>query len=182
MKTKFLTLATVATLLFVSCDDDDPQIVNEEEVITTVELTFTNTMDANDVVVLTSQDLDGDGPNAPTVSVSGPFTAGNTYAGMVEFLNELETPAEDITEEVEEEGEEHEVFYVASNANLSVTKTDVDAAGNPLGVLTTLTAAAAGMTDLTVVLRHEPMKPNNGSLADAGGETDVEVQFSVTVQ
>lgn len=178
LKVAFLAVATV----FISCDDDDPQAINEEEVITTVEYVLVNNADDNDEVTLLSVDNDGEGPNMPVVTVSGPLTAGATYTGDIEFLNELETPVEDITEEVEEEADEHEVFYVVNTADISIAKTDTDDDGNPLGLETTVTAGAAGSGTLTIVLRHEPNKPNDGSLTDAGGETDVEVTFNVMVQ
>lgn len=184
MKTTIKTLAILATAaVFISCEDDDtPEIVNEEEVITTVEVELTNTTDANNVVTFTSVDNDGEGPNPPVNTVVGTLMANATYNGTVEFLNELESPVEDITEEVEEEGDEHEVFYTTSISDLSVTKDDVDANGNPLGLMTTFQTGAATTGTMTVVLRHEPMKPNDGSLTNAGGETDVEVTFDVTVQ
>ncbi|WP_438961852.1 type 1 periplasmic binding fold superfamily protein [Nonlabens sp.] len=184
MKTTIKTLAILATAaVFISCDDDDPVQVNEEEVITTVELELTNTADTGNVVTFLSVDNDGDGPNEPVNTVNGTFMANATYSGTVKFLNELETPAENITEEVEEEGDEHEVFYVTSITDLSVSKDDNDLNGNPLGLMTTFQTGNTGSGALTIVLRHEPMKPNNGTLANAGGETDVEVTFeNVTVQ
>lgn len=183
MKNNLFKVAFLATAaVFISCEDDDPVSINEEEVITTVEYELVNNADANDIVTLLSTDNDGDGPNLPVVTVSGPFTAGAVYSGDVEFLNETETPAEDITEEVEEEGDEHEVFYIVNAADISIAKTDTDDDGNPLGLVTTLTAGTAGAGTLTIVLRHEPNKPNNGTLTDAGGETDVQVEFDVTVQ
>jgi hypothetical protein len=48
----------------------------------------------NQTVTLTSRDLDGDGPNAPVVTVSGDF---NTIYRIGYFLNESITPADDIT-------------------------------------------------------------------------------------
>lgn len=177
LKVAFLAAATV----FISCEDDDIESINEEEVITTVEYVLVNNADDNDEVTFLATDIDGDGSGF-SVSVSGPLTAGATYTGDIEFLNELESPVEDITEEVEEEADEHEVFYVVNTADISITKTDTDDDGNPLGLETTVTAGAAGSGTLTIVLRHEPNKPNDGSLTDAGGETDVEVTFNVTVQ
>jgi hypothetical protein len=51
----------------------------------------------NQTVTLTSRDLDGDGPNAPVVTVSGDLLVNTTYTGSVSFLNESITPADDIT-------------------------------------------------------------------------------------
>ncbi|MGJ8685465.1 MAG: type 1 periplasmic binding fold superfamily protein [Nonlabens sp.] len=184
MKTTIKTLAILSTLsFFASCSDDDaPQVINEEEVITTVEYTLTNTADATNVVVYKSVDADGDGPNPPIVTTTGVLMANSSYMGSVQFLNEAESPAENITEEVEGESDEHEVFYIASIPDVMIAKDDVDVNGNPLGVMTTFQTGAVSTGNLTVVLRHEPMKPNDGSLSNAGGETDVQVVFDLTIQ
>ncbi|MBF4984188.1 type 1 periplasmic binding fold superfamily protein, partial [Nonlabens mediterrranea] len=63
-----------------------------------------------------------------------------------------------------------------------IAKVDTDANGNPLGLDTTFTTGAAGTGTLTIVLRHEPLKPNDGTLLNAGGETDVQVEFDLDVQ
>ncbi|WP_336375852.1 type 1 periplasmic binding fold superfamily protein [Aureisphaera galaxeae] len=133
-------------------------------------------------VVMQTRDADGDGPNPPVVTVVGDLTAGTTYDGAAVFLNETETPAENITTEIAEEDEEHQIFYVAG-AGLDVTTaySDQDADGNPVGLAFTLTANTAGAGTLTVILRHEPTKPNDGTPSDAGGETDIAETFDVTI-
>lgn len=182
MKTTMKTLAILSVMaFFTSCDDDDaPQVINEEEVITTVELTLTNTTDPTNEVTYRFVDLDA--PNPPVTTITGNLMANANYMGSVRFLNETENPAENITIEVIEEGAEHEVFYLSSIPDVNITRTDVDVNGNPLGVMSTLQTGAAATGTLTVVLRHEPMKPNDGTLSNAGGETDVEVSFDITVQ
>ena len=121
--------------LYFSCDDDNdtPEPINEEEVITTMIVTLVNHQNGSDVVTMQTQDLDGDGPNAPVLTVSGPLTAGTSYAGSVQFLNEMEDPAEDITEEVQEEDDEHQVFFSASGVVMEFVYMDFDGDGNPLG-------------------------------------------------
>lgn len=179
---KYLTLLTLS-LFVISCgsdDNDPPEPVNEEEVITTVIVTL---VDGSDTVILTSRDLDGDGPNAPVLTVSGNLQNGSTYNGTVQFLNETESPAENITEEVIEEADEHQVFYIAGGGlDITTDYQDMDSQGNPLGVAISLTANDISTGTLNVTLRHEPTKPNNGTLADAGGETDVSVTFDVTIE
>lgn len=184
MKNLMKPLSLVAFALFLtSCDDDDaPVAINQEEVITTVEYRLENTADAGNVVVYESVDDDGDGPNAPNITIVGNLRANATYTGTIRFLNATVSPPENITEEVIQEAAEHEVFYTSSLSTLSVTKDDVDANNNPLGVETTLTTGAAGTGNLTITLRHEPTKPNDNTLSGAGGETDVEVTFTVDVQ
>jgi hypothetical protein len=183
MKKSIQALSLVAVLFMTSCTDDDAvTIINEEELITTVELELTNTADATNVVLFKSVDIDGEGPDDPVITVTGTVNASSTYLGEVRFLNESIAPSEDITEEVIEESNDHEVFYTTSITGLTITKTDVDANGNPLGVLSSFQTGAIGTGILTVVLRHEPIKPNDNTLIGAGGETDAEVSFTFEVE
>lgn len=179
---KLIALLVIPVLFSTSCSNDD-EVVNEEEVITTVTTTLTG---GGQVITLTSRDLDGDGPNAPVVTVSGNLVAGTTYTGSTTFLNELESPAEDITIEVEEEGADHQVFYQLPSSIGTVTYTDTDANGRPIGLNFTLVAGTSGsIGTLTVTLRHLPNKTasgvSGGDITNAGGNTDAAVNFSVAV-
>jgi hypothetical protein len=182
-KVKFLATAIFATLLFVSCssDDDTPVEVNEEEVITTLTVTLAPN-GGGTAIILQTRDLDGDGPNAPVVTVSGNLATGVTYNGAIVLLNETVNPPENITVEVEEEAGEHQFFYtLGGGLDVTTAYSNFDTDGNPLGTQFTLTAGAASSGTLTFTLRHEPTKPNTG-LGDAGGETDIAATFNVTVQ
>ncbi|MDJ0644426.1 MAG: type 1 periplasmic binding fold superfamily protein [Flavobacteriaceae bacterium] len=179
---KLLSLIFLAFVVFTACSDDDtPDPVNEEEVITTLTVTL-DPVGGGTSIELKSQDLDGDGPNDPVVTVSGPLANGVTYNGSIKLLNETESPAEDITLEVEAEDDEHQFFYtIGGGLDVTTTYTNFDGNSNPLGTEFDLTAGAASSGTLTFTLRHEPTKPNTG-LGDAGGETDIAVTFDVTVQ
>ena len=179
---KLIALLVIPAIFSTSCSNDDAP-VNEEEVITTVRTTLTG---GGQVITLTSRDLDGDGPNAPVVTVSGNLVAGTTYTGSTTFLNELENPAEDITVEVEEEVADHQVFYQLPSSIGTVTYTDTDANGKPIGLNFTLVAGTSGSTGtLTVTLKHLPNKTATGvaagDITNAGGNTDAAVTFSVAV-
>ena len=187
-KINLLLVIGMLSILFVtSCKKDEPEdpiIPNEEEVITT--LNFTLTPDGGGTpVVLTFQDLDGDGGNPPTIT-EGTLDTNATYTGVLELLNELESPAEDITEEVQEEGEEHQFFFQTSLSGMDIVYDDMDANGNPIGLATILTTNAANAGTITVTLRHEPNKDafgvSTGDITNAGGETDIEVTFNVDIQ
>ena len=180
---KFLKYALLAsTLIFASCSDDDdntPDPVNEEEVITTLTVTLDS---GSDTVVMQYQDLDGDGPDAATVTVSGSLNANTVYDGSIVLLNETEMPSENITLEVEEEDDEHQFFYtVGSGLDVATEYANFDGDGNPLGTMFVLNVGSASSGGLTFTLRHEPNKPNTG-LENAGGSTDIEVTFDVTVE
>lgn len=184
---KFLLLLPFfATGAFLTgCDNDDPDPVNEEELITTVTFTLTP-QGGGDPVVFQFKDPDGIGGAAPTVSVDT-LAPGTAYAGTLTLLNESVTPAEDIGDEVEEEGEAHQFFFqVSAGLELTVTYNDQDAGGNPIGLKTNWTTGAAGTGTLKVILRHEPDKNAagvaDGDITQAGGETDVEVEWPVVIQ
>ncbi|PWL39017.1 type 1 periplasmic binding fold superfamily protein [Flagellimonas aquimarina] len=197
MKTiKFLSIFALLGVAFVSCSDDDenPDPVNEEETITTMTATLVP-QGGGTTVTLQSQDLDGDGPNPPMVSVSGDLSENTVYNGTVVLLNETETPAEIINEEIEGEAAEHQFFFVPnSSLNATVTYADdesdyvSDETGenftttNPVGIVFTLTTTDASTGTLAITLRHEPKKPNDGTLADAGGETDITQAFNLIIQ
>jgi predicted RNA binding protein with dsRBD fold (UPF0201 family) len=183
---KLISIA-LFTLLFVACSSDDdaaPEPVNEEEVITTVIATFTSESGAQ--VILTSRDLDGEGPNGPETTISGAFSSSTSYTGAVEFRNELEDPYEDITVEVLEEALEHQVFYNYTSDLGMISYSDEDADGNPIGLNVSYETSSSASGTITITLRHEPNKSgagvNEGDITNAGGETDVAVSFDVEVQ
>lgn len=185
----FIYPILVLSIIFTGCSDDDPipTPVNEEELITTMTITLSPDGGGTDIVLKTV-DMDGDGGNAPVVTTTGGnLSAGTTYNGSIELLNASETPAENITEEVQEEAEEHQFFYtIGSGLDVTTTYEDEDGDGNPIGVEFTLVANTVSAGDLTFTLRHEPNKSAagvaDGDITNAGGETDITETFSVTVE
>lgn len=185
MQKNILTMMVllIGTFYFSSCVND-PQIPNEEEVITTLKYTLTPT-NSGTPVVLTFQDLDGDGGTAPTIS-SGTLDSNTTYTGSLELLNEIEQPAEDITSEIQNEAEEHQFFFQSTVDGLTIAYDDQDTNNQPIGLASTVTTTNTGTGTLTIILRHEPNKTAQGvaqgDITEAGGETDIEVTFEVNVQ
>lgn len=183
---KTIVLCMFSSLMFMACSDDDnddiPEVVNEEEIITTMTVTLDPEGDGPNVVLKTF-DADGDGPNEPIITVSGVLSSATLYSGSIVLLNETINPAANITEEVMEESDEHQFFYIASaDLDLTTAYVDTDSNGDPLGTEFTLQTGFASEGTLTFTLRHEPKKPNDTTLADAGGETDAEATFDVVVE
>jgi len=188
---KFLSVLFLSALAFTSCssDDDNPEAVNEEELITTVTVVYTSA-DGSDVVTLEYQDLDGDGPAEATISEPGVFAQNTTYYGDVTFLNESESPVEDITEEVLEEGDEHQLFYQVTGTLNAITYDDglvnYDSNGFPIGLQSVFTTTDAASGTITIVLRHQPNKGEtgvaDGDITNAAGSTDASVSFDAIVQ
>jgi hypothetical protein len=167
------------TLLFTGCKDDDvikPDDDNVEELITTVELSFTE--DGN-TTVFRFADPDGDGGNAPTETDTVKLRANTSYKLAVRFLDESDaSDVEDITEEVQEEADEHLVCY-SVHGGTTVTITDKDGNNLDLGLAADVTTTDAAAGTFTISLKHQP-EVKNGS-CDVG-ETDVEVRFALEVE
>ena len=184
-KNLFFLAAITAALLPAGCDNDDPDPINEEELITTVILTFTPT-GGGDPAVFSFKDLDGVGGAAP-VTVSDTLAAATAYTAGISLLNESVSPAGNIGDEVNEEGDAHQFFYqVSAGLDLVFSYGDQDVNGKPVGLKTTWTSGAAGSGTLTLILRHEPEKDAagvaDGDITNAAGETDVEVQWPVVIE
>ena len=179
---------------FAACGDDGATCTNcDQELITTVTLTLTPQGGAP--IVAEVDDPDGDGGDPPTID-SIALVAGTTYAVTVGFQNRLETPPEEITDEVRDEAVDHQVFFTgaAIGAGVAHAYTDSDDNGLPIGLANTFVVTPGTAGDLVVTLRHMP--PLNGTAvktADAaskvaaggfsaiGGETDAQVTFPVAI-
>lgn len=186
------TIACVISFatLFISCsNENDATPVNEEELITTITAVFTPE-GGGSAVTLNSRDLDGDGPNAPEITISGPFAQNTTYNGVVAFTNESVSPVEDITAEIVAEAEDHQIFYQTTgslpNFIYSTTAENVDANGKPIGLQTVFTTTTAATGVLKISLIHLPNKTAAGVAAgdptNAGGNTDATEEFTVRVE
>jgi hypothetical protein len=168
-----VTLALTAT----ACGNPGGDTGNEGEVITTITLTFSKPGSPDKIVEW--DDPDGDGGIAPMIGVVD-LTVG-TYTLAVGFENRLESPPEIITDEVRDEGDDHQVFFTA-DALLAITTTDQDSHGQPIG-LTSTVVATEGLGMLTVTLRHMP--PLNGTRVKDGttmaGMVDATATFNASV-
>jgi hypothetical protein len=184
-----LVFALAASSL-VSCKKDEDETPapstppNEEEVITTLLLTFTDTENAANTYELRFTDADGDGGNDPVLT-GDTLPAGRAYNLALRVLDESGSTPEEITEEIDAEAEEHQFFFQTAGIDLQVAYADTDANGRPVGLLNTAITGAAGSGTLTVTLRHEPNKAapgvSDGDITNAGGETDIEVAFPVVI-
>jgi hypothetical protein len=176
----FLVAGTIGT----SCKKDKVE-ENEEEVITTMKLTF---VPVGGGATLTYQfdDPDGPGGTAPTKDeiVLAPS---KTYAVTVQLLNKTVNPAEDITLEVDEEAEAHRFYYLPqAGSNITIAGFDNDANGVPVGISSVWTTGAAATGKVKVTLRHYPATPPNKASNDPvdspKSSTDIEVEFNTKIQ
>jgi len=184
----YLILAIMISAGLAGCSDEpeDPIIENESELITTVIYELISDSKA-DTLQLTFRDVDGDGGMAPEITADT-LKANTNYTGLIKLLDESGEDTEDITVEVSAEGEEHQLFYAAQpdSVTISYNSANVDGNGNPVGISTQLSTRGAFQGSLTITLRHEPDKfadgVADGEIENAGGETDIEVEFPLVVE
>jgi hypothetical protein len=199
------TLLTAPLLLAIACSDvenpGDDVDGHDHGLVTTLELSFAPDAGGEALVFSWSDpENDGDPVVDPIVLPEG------EYALSIALWNELEDPADDVTAEVEAEGEEHQLFLTGSGvqseatgdnpaALLDVAYGDEDAGGLPLGLEHSVATLATGDRELLVTLRHLPAEDGSptktaGLAADVAtdgfgaipGDTDVQVRFDLTVE
>ncbi len=181
--TKLSIIAFMALSIAVSsCKKDKKELpkVDENELITTIKLKFTNDKDANDVQFFTWKDIDGKGGKDPVID-DIKLIANTTYKMEVnKVLNETSTPVEDITEEIVEENYEHLLVYKPSPTNLlSVLITDEDKNKFPVGLMANIGTGNARNGTLQIILRHQPGVKDG---TEAPGNTDFDITYKVTIQ
>ena len=165
---------------FSNCKKTDPAPADENELITTVKLKFT---DGTTVQTFQWQDLDGDGGKAPTIQ-NVALKINKTYKLDIELLDESKTPLVDQTKEIVEKKDEHLFVFTPTPSNLlTYTYGDKDTKNFPIGLTGSMRTTVAGTGTLRVVLRHQP--PVNGMAQKNGtatpGSSDVDITFNVAV-
>jgi hypothetical protein len=197
-------LASLCSLVAACGDDGGSECSGSnclEEAITTVTVTLTPSGGAP--IVAEFDDPDGDGGDPPMID-SIALTAGTTYTVGVAFQNRLETPPEEITDEVRDEAADHQIFFTGSAVNgpatnnpsaaITHTYSDDDENGLPIGLENQFVVGSGPAGDLIVTLRHmppfngQPVKTAEtaamvkaGGFAAIGGENDAQVTFPVAI-
>lgn len=194
MKTSkfFMNAILCLTLIgsFTSCSDDDdtPEVIEEEEAITSLVLTYTNQDDATDTVVLTwideNEDLIID---AGEQTVEGTFTTGATYdATLGLFAEDEDFLEEDIL--ADQTAIDAHFFLYSTDLDFTMERASDDylrADGVNLGVETVWTAGStAGTGTITAQLFHEApsVDDTDGFGSTTGTDTDIDITFSVTIE
>lgn len=186
----------LTSYLLSGCAAEEPVKEDIPELITKVVLTFEPLSPGTNIVVIAS---DPDGEGVKDITVDGPINlvANTSYTLTLSLLNELaemSSPAYNITDEVEEEGDEHMFFYAwtgnvfsdpAGNGNIdnrsdAVNYLDEDVDGLPVGINTFWTTGTASSGTFRIVLKHQPQLKSATSGADTG-ETDLDVEFEINI-
>jgi len=188
MKKRILiTLAMMITVLALSgCKDPfhDHDSDVDHDVITTVTLRFKNTSDTNDVVTATWEDIDGIGGANPNRIDSIFLKKAATYTCNISFENRSVTPVVDVTQDILNDRNFHQVFYDLSSYLGQITIEDLDARNLPVGLqFKTITSmdASAVPGQLKLSLYHYDNESDKTGTTP-GSETDIEVAFPTFVQ
>lgn len=214
MKTLLNNRPSKAILLFIvfaslisACKKDDPtpeEPHNDEEVITTFRLKITDSTNNTNKTYF-FKDPDGDGGQSPyygpdagsqTDSVIQ-LSANAVYFVEIELLDETKSPAETISTEVNNEGQDHMLFYnngantiinsgnpytiKLNDSSLEIRYTDLDS-GTPqrgIGLKTRWKTSGTGKFPLNITLRHQP-GVKDGSYSP--GDSDISVNFKYNIQ
>lgn len=185
----------LATFAFASCESESPVAEHEEELITDVTLSFTEINSSGAAIgnkfsfkASDPQGLElGTTPTIETVNL----VKGKIYKMEIILFNTIEN--ENITLEILEDADEHQFYFLGTafvgSPPLSIVYDD--AYGELIGLTTKVTVAASpsfNNATMRIILRHDLNKrfagansPNFQNYVQAGGESDLEIDFPLVI-
>ena len=196
------SLLYISILLFIiSCDKGEPVAVHEHEVFARVVLEVKKDGEQNykkytfeveghdhhghdDHDDMVDEDHDDDhGDEHMEIELD----TNSTYHVGIFFYNDSDPDnIEDVTLEIIEEADVHQVFYEMteiSGFSIAAASDDIkDSNGNPLFLKTNWTTTSETSGDVVAYLIHEATSKTGSTRADFGGATDVEIEFEVHVE
>ncbi|MCF8465297.1 MAG: hypothetical protein K9G41_10670 [Flavobacteriales bacterium] len=181
-----LLVVSAAAVLFVSCVDDHME--KYEKPITS--MFYILTPDSGQKVILSFIDNDGVG-GQPALVNNATLKANATYVGQLIIGMQIPIASPRLVHwidstSVASEPELHQVFYTPTNGlEITVTYSDMDANGNPIGMQTVLHTGEISEGDLEIAVIHSLNKSGrnvrNGNRTYAEGTIDAEANFCVKI-
>ncbi|MFM8591745.1 MAG: hypothetical protein ACKOA3_02475 [Sphingomonadales bacterium] len=150
---------------------------NEHEAINKVMLTFSRAGAPN--LVFLAEDPDGDGGLPPSRIDTIRLAGGQTYTTEIRFINIVNGLEKDLTPQIVAQGRSHEVFYIPASVQLTVTKTDRDLSGFPIGVSTTWQTGPPAIGSVLIKLMH---KTGIKGPADSPNVGHSDIQLSMPIR
>ncbi|HYG41170.1 MAG TPA: hypothetical protein VD908_21255 [Cytophagales bacterium] len=188
MNYNLILILLSAALVFSSCKEDEPAPHNEEELITNVELHFAEANNEANSFTVTYKDTDGAGGQDPVQSAPIVLEKSKSYLLSIKVKDESNASnVLDLTNEVAEESINHQFFFTFSPSQLAThTYSDEDGNAKPIGLENVISAGSTSISGtMTITLKHQPDKNasgvSSGDISNAGGETDIEARFSISV-
>ena len=173
-KIYFLYLPLVVFLIN-SCSKDDPDGINEQEFISNVVINVTSPEGT-----LQSIDWDLSETNTETINLK----VNSNYNVGLSFENRSDpTEIEDVTLEIIDEADEHQVFFEFADVSIDVTSASDDTKDGSRGVLlkSVWNASSTGSGVVRVYLIHQPTNFNATNREGFGGFNDVAIDIPVTI-
>jgi len=188
-----------AFLLVISCDKGEPVVVHEHEVFTRVVLEvkkdgetnfkkYTFEVEGHDDHGHDDHGDDDHGDeHTEDEHTEVELDTNSTYHVGIFFYNDSDPDnIEDVTLEIIEEADVHQIFYEMteiSGFSIAAASDDIkDSNGNPLFLKTNWTTTSETSGDVVAYLIHEATSKTGSTRADFGGATDVEIEFEVHVE
>lgn len=187
-------------LIFACSKDEDPEPAHEEEIVTLVTLEVSKVgssetikynfevegHDHDDHEEEEEEDDDHDDHDGEHTEIE--LEANSSYNVSMFIYNDTDpNNIENITQEIIDEKDEHQVFYAItdelSGFSIEPASDDtVDSNGNSLYIKTTWTTTGETSGDVVGYLIHEPTQKTGTTRTDFGGATDFEIDFEVHVE
>lgn len=183
MNTRYILVLFIGNLLMASCSKDAAP-TNENEIITDfiINLKSTNGLDS---AILSFSDPDGDGGLAPVI-IGGSLNKNTVYNAVLSLKGKHGSHTDDITAEIKSEATSHQFFFSTDIVGMIIQYMDNDTDNNPVGLESKWSTTNIGTGKVKIILRHKPNKSalgvKTGDITNAGGETDIEVEFNVSIQ
>lgn len=182
MKKRFHEMAVILFLFLVagSCQKaSDPNDETEHEAINAIDLVFKQS--GTTIATFTAEDPDGDGGNPPSRIDRITLKPGQAYSMETVLRNIVNGTSKVVSSSISSQADHHEFYYIPSGINVSVTKTDKDINGYPVGFSSSWSATTAGTGSVLVKLMHKPRikGPNDDP---SKGHSDIEISFPISVQ
>jgi len=175
LKKASLLYLTILTILIYSCSKDDPDGINEQEYISNVVISVTSPDGS-----LQTIDWDLSETNMETINLK----ANSNYSVGLSFENRSDpTDIEDVTLEIIDEADEHQVFFEFADVSVDVTSANNDTKVGSRGILlkSVWSASSTGSGIVRVYLIHQPTNFNATTREAFGGFNDVSIDIPVSI-
>ena len=187
MKNIKISSIIILFIFFNACRSDDDTgtgtgiTPNEEELITQVNLIFSDTL-GQVIDTVSFNDPDGDGGNDPVIDTIY-FSKSTTYNLAIEFKDASDpNDVEDITAEIEAEDDEHIICFEQTGiVGLGIRRTDTDGTYE-VGLKSewvSVDTLSSNNGKVRLILKHQP-DLKDGTCTP--GSTDAEIDFPFIVK
>ena len=162
-------------IFFISCSKDDPDAINEQEFISNVIVTLASEDGESQTV-----DWDLSEINSQNINLK----VDTNYNVNLSFINSSDpTDVENVTLEIIEEADEHQVFFEFADVTVNVTSAGNDTKVGTRGVLinSIWNATSVGTGLVRLYLIHQPTNFNGTTREAMGGYNDVAIDIPVSI-